>query len=143
LPPQPVQQPGCADRPGVDDLQGRRAGGQAGVRGVADAVTLAEVSVDRRGQPAQPVEVEAVDAAQVHQHVRLGLPVDPPVMGQSHVAHHRAVGVGPLREPQIHDHDQTTTCLIRQDTTSQSCYHTFMPGRRLRPARNPLTSTHP
>jgi hypothetical protein len=64
-------------------------------------------------------------------------------VGQRHVAHHRAVGVGPLREPQIHDHDQTTTCLTRQGGVSQSCYHNFKPERRLRAARNPLTSTDP
>ena len=36
----------------------------------------------------------------------LCFPIHPPVVCQRHVAHHRAVGVGPLRKRQVYDHDQ-------------------------------------
>ncbi len=106
LGPQPLQQPGRADRPGVGDLHRRRTGRQPHLGAIAQpsAVTFAEVLADRGGQPQQPVNVQAVDPAQVHQHVRLDLALDPTVVRQRDVAHHGAVGVGSLTESQVHDH---------------------------------------
>ena len=44
-------------------------------------------------------------AAEVHQHVGLGLAVHAAVVRQGDVTHHAAISVGPRREPQIHDHE--------------------------------------
>jgi hypothetical protein len=77
-----------------------------GLGAIAQPTAVAEVLADRGGQPQQPVNVQAVDPAQVHQHVWLDLAVHPPVVGQRDVPHHRAVGVGSLTEPQVHDHSQ-------------------------------------
>ena len=68
--PQPVQQPRRPGRPGGDQPQpvgrGAGAGGLGSVgAAVRAAVGLAEVAVDRAHQPAQPVRVEPVLAAQV------------------------------------------------------------------------------
>ena len=64
-------------------------------------------------------------------------------MGQGHVAHHRPVGVGPRREPQIHGHKPTTIHLSEQTKSSSSCYHVFGSERALRAHPKPPTSTYP
>jgi len=103
--PQPIEQPRPADRAGIADLQRPAAGGQPRLthpRGLLGAVP--EMRPDRRGQPPQPVHVDRLDPAQVHQHLRPGRPVDTTVVRQRDVTHHRTVGVPPLREPQVHAH---------------------------------------
>ena len=119
--PQSIQQPGRPDRTRVDDLQRRRPHGQTSIHTRARARTLAltEVLVDRRGQPAQSLDVDLVDPAQVHQHIRLDPPVHAAVVGQGHVAHHAAVGVGPRREPQEHDYDSSTPAQSPQGLPNQ------------------------
>jgi hypothetical protein len=57
----------------------------------------------------------------------------------SHIPH----GVGPLREPQIHDYDTTTPTLYPQDTNCRSCYYTFEPAEAKQPTREPLTRPDP
>jgi hypothetical protein len=104
--PQRVQQPGGADRPGIGDLHRRRTGRKPRLGAIAQPAAVAEVPADRGGQSQQAVHVQAVDPAQVHQHVRFDLAVHPAVVGQRDVAHHRAIGVGSLTESQVHDHSQ-------------------------------------
>jgi hypothetical protein len=96
-PPQRVEQPHRPQRPrahDVEQLADLAAGRRLAVR----------VARDRRRQPPQPVEVEAVLAAQVDQHLGLRDPIDAPVVRQLHVAHHRPILVAPLRRAQIHAH---------------------------------------
>jgi len=73
LAPQPVEQPGPADRPGARDLH--RPGAHRLAR-LPDAglVAVAEMRPDRRGQTQQPVDVDRLNAAQVHRHLRLRAP---------------------------------------------------------------------
>ncbi len=126
--PQPVQQPGCPDRAGVEDLHRRCPGGQARFRTVGrggPGALAAEVLGDRRRQPAQAVHVELVDPPQVHQHVRLDLALDPAVVRQRGVADNRAVGVRPLREPQVHDHSQAQHPQPVLESILKSCYYAF------------------
>jgi len=65
---------------------------------------VAEVRPDRGGQPQQTVDVDRLDPAQVHQHLRLHHPVDAVVVPERGLADRRAVGVPPLCEPQGHIH---------------------------------------
>ena len=67
-------------------------------------VGVAQVAGDRGHQPAQPVGVQGVLPAQVDQHPGPGLPVDPLVVRQRHVAHDRPVGVLAAGHPEEHVH---------------------------------------
>jgi hypothetical protein len=94
---------------------------------------------DGGGQPQQPVDVQPVHPAQVHQHVGFDLAVHPPVVRQGDVAHHRAVGVGPLRESQVHDHDQIRRMQARQTMNIESCYYISGASPAIPAAREPVT----
>ena len=125
-PPQPVQQPRRPRRARRDQPQPIsgpvRAGRSGRVRPAA--VGLAEVAVDRADQPAQPVRVEPVFPAQVEQHVRLRRGTDPMVVGQSQVAHDRAVLVAPLGRQQVHDRTRSHLVLLTQASTHRNvCPH--------------------
>jgi len=105
LAPEPVEQPRPTDRPGVGHVHRPRTGRQARLA-LASGFAVAEVRPDRGGQPQQPVDVDPVDSTQVHQHLWHHRTADPVVVRQRDVAHNRAVGVPPLREPQVHVHTQ-------------------------------------
>jgi hypothetical protein len=136
--PELVQQPDRPGGAGVDDLERRRPGGHTRLDRVGQAVAVAEVLVDRGGQPAQPGHVDLVDPAQVHQHVRLDPPAHPPVVCQGHVTHCTAVGVGPRREPQEHDYDSIIDALPAQGVSRKSCYYTFRPSNPFRSPAQPV-----
>ncbi len=78
LTPQPVEQPHRPERPGVS--HGQRVADR--LKDVVGAGGLAEVAVDRRDQPSQPVRVELVLPAEVEQHLRLRHALDPTVVRQ-------------------------------------------------------------
>jgi len=125
LAPQSVQQMHGAHRPRpghaqpvTGQLPDVRAGGAGGI-----AVGLTQVAVNRGDQPAQPVGVEPVLAAQVGQHLRLRRPRHPPVVRQLHVAHHRPVSIAALRRPQVHAHTQPASTSAGQRRHGKSCAH--------------------
>src|SRR5919204_2417852 len=68
-----------------------------------------EVAADRADQPAQPIHVEAVLAAQLHQHLGGGGGALAVVVGQLHVADGGAVPVVPLDRPEVHARDPSTS----------------------------------
>ena len=105
-------------------------------------IGVAQVAGDGRHQPAQPVGVQGVLPAQVDQHPGPGLPVDPLVVRQRHVAHHRPVGVLAAGHPKEHVHKS-----IREPRTPWAghdqlvCPHIRPPQARIRPAEHE-TSPH-
>ncbi len=119
LTPQPVEQPGRAERAGVDD--GQRVADR--LTHVLAAGGLTQVAVDRRDEATQAVRVEPILPAQVEQHLRLRDALDPTVVRQLHVPHDAAVSVAPRRRPQVHAHSQLALVLAGQPRHGKSCAH--------------------
>ncbi len=106
------------------------------------AVGQAEVAVDRRDQPHQPVSVQGVLAAQADQHLRLGHSVDAAVVRQLHVAHEAAVLVPALGRPQVHAHHPTAPAKAGSRTTRPVVCPRIssIPGPRQRPEQHQRAS---
>ena len=118
-PPERIQHPDPAQRP-------RRHDRQPLARNLPRRRRLPSgVAADRARQPPQPLQVELVLTAQVHQHLGPRHPTHTAVVRQLHVADRRPVLPHPLRAPQIHAHTIRPTPDTSTTSHQKPCAHTF------------------